>query len=222
MKKVMIAAMESGSGKTVFTCGLIRALSKRGYEVSAFKCGPDYIDPMYLKAASGNPCRNLDIFLQGQEGVRKTFGKCPEDGFAVIEAAMGYYDGLNNTDESSAYNVAHLLDVPVILLVRPGKNSLTLAAEINGLLGFRQPSKIVGVVLVGCSKKRFGDLKTVIEHECGIDVFGFMPHIPEAEFSSRHLGLFTADEMSDLSERIEVISKALEKNVDVHHICSLG
>ena len=220
MKGVMIAAMGSGSGKTIFTCGLIRAMSDRGIQVIPFKCGPDYIDPMYLKAAAKSPCRNLDVFLQTESGVRDTI-KNAGDGFAVIEAAMGYYDGLNGTDESSAYHVARLLDVPVILLVKPGKNSLTLAAEISGIINFRPDSHIVAVVFTDCSEKRYESLKSVIERECSIPVLGFLPHIREASLPSRHLGLFTAAETDDLEHRFEIIKKAMEEKVDVHYICSL-
>ncbi len=216
----MIAAMGSGSGKTIFTCGLIRVLSTRGIDAVPFKCGPDYIDPMYLRAAAKSPCRNLDVFLQTENGVRATFKKAG-DGFAVIEAAMGYYDGLNGTDESSAYHVARLLDVPVILLVRPAKNSLTLAAEISGIINFRKDSHIVAAVFTDCTKKRYESLKSVIEGECDIPVLGYLPHIREASLPSRHLGLFTAAETDDLDQRFEIIKKAMEEKVDVHYICSL-
>ncbi|MCR5098411.1 MAG: hypothetical protein K6B14_05635 [Lachnospiraceae bacterium] len=219
MKKVMIAAMESGCGKTIFTCGLIRTVMDLGYEVSSFKCGPDYIDPMYLKAAAGRPCRNLDVFLQKEAGVKKTFEK--SEGFAVVEAAMGYYDGLGGSDEASAYHVARLLDIPVILLVRPGKNSVTLAAQIKGLLSFREDNGIRAVVLTGCRRERYESLKPVIEDECGIKVAGYLSRMEEAVLPSRHLGLVTADEMNELEQRFEVIKKAMEENVDVHYICSL-
>ena len=228
MKSVMIAAMESGAGKTIFTCGLIRALMERGFSVCPFKTGPDYIDPMYLKAAAGVPCRNLDVFLQGEKGVRNSFERSreshdgdPERSVCVIESAMGYYDGLGGTDEASAYHVAHFLDTPVILLVKPEKNSLTLAAKIKGMLDFRPESGIKAVVLTRCTKKRYESLKPVIEKECAVKVAGFLPPMDEAILPSRHLGLITADETDDLKHRFEILKKAMEENVDVHYICSL-
>ena len=221
---IMIAAMESGAGKTIFTCGLIRVLSDYGYAVFPYKTGPDYIDPMYLSRAAGTPCRNLDIFLQGEDGVRRSYIKpaAGESGnYAVIESAMGYYDGVGGTDEASAYGVAGLLEVPVVLLVRPAKNSVTLAAQIKGILDFRKDSRIRCVVLTHCSAKRYETLKPLIERECGIRVAGFMPPMDEAKISSRHLGLVTADETDDLEHRFDAIKKAMEENVDVHYICSL-
>ena len=239
---IMIAAMESGIGKTLFTCGLIRVLSAYGYAVFPYKTGPDYIDPMYLSRAAGTPCRNLDIFLQGEDGVCRSYMKAfatdaaskaggsngtkgsaagEAENYAVIESAMGYYDGAGGTDEASAYGVAGLLEVPVVLLARPGKNSVTLAAQIKGILDFRKDSRIRCVVLTHCSAKRYENLKHVIERECGIRVAGFMPPMDEAKISSRHLGLVTADETDDLEHRFDAIKKAVEENVDVHYICSL-
>ena len=225
MKKIMIAAMGSGSGKTIFTCGLIVALKKQGLKVHPFKTGPDYIDPMYLSRAAGEPCRNLDIFLQGEDGVRRTFSRgCAFDDdkdIAVIEAAMGYYDGVAGTDEASAYNVARLLSASVILAVNPAGSSMTLAAQIRGMMDFRTDSHISGIVMTDCSKKYYEHLKPLIESECGLTVFGFLPHVREAEFSSRHLGLYMAGEYEDIDDRFLAISDEILENVDVQGICCL-
>lgn len=96
----MLAAMNSGSGKTVFTCGLLAALKARGLSVLSFKCGPDYIDPMFHRQVLGVPSRNLDLFLQGEAGVRRTLGRQSAE-LALIEGAMGFYDGVKGTDRAS-------------------------------------------------------------------------------------------------------------------------
>ena len=101
MKTLMISAMGSGAGKTVLSCALLMALKKRGLRLNAFKCGPDYIDPMFHTRVLGIPSRNLDLFLQGEGGVLKTLSRAEAD-FALIEGAMGYYDGLGNTHAASA------------------------------------------------------------------------------------------------------------------------
>ena len=225
IKKIMIASMGSGSGKTIFTCGLVRTLKKQGMRVHPFKSGPDYIDPMYLSRAAGEPCRNLDIFLQGEDGVRRTFLRgCATDSdedIAVIEAAMGYYDGVAGTDEASAYSIAKLFDVPVILLIKPSGSSMSLAAQIKGMMDFRPDSNISGIVMTDCSKKYYEHLKPLIESECGLTVFGFLPHVKEAEFSSRHLGLYMAGEYEDIDDRFLAISDEILENVDVQGICCL-
>ena len=93
MKRIMLSAMHSGAGKTVAVCALLSALKRRGMDVRAYKCGPDYIDPMFHARVLGVPSRNLDLFLQGEDGVRRSLKQCSGD-IAVLEGAMGYYDGV--------------------------------------------------------------------------------------------------------------------------------
>ena len=102
MRALMISAMNSGSGKTVLTCGLLTSLKARGMDVQAFKCGPDYIDPMFHSRVLGVPSRNLDLFLQGKAGVRRTFARAFGVNLALVEGAMGFYDGVKGTDQASA------------------------------------------------------------------------------------------------------------------------
>ena len=133
MKTLMIAAMHSGAGKTVTTCAILSALKQRGVHVQAFKCGPDYIDPMFHERVLNVPSRNLDLFLQGEEGVIRTLSRAEAD-LALIEGAMGYYDGLNNTTDAGAYALARLTKTPAVLAISPGGSGLTLTAgEIDDL-----------------------------------------------------------------------------------------
>ena len=127
----MIAAMHSGAGKTVTTCAILSALKQRGVHVQAFKCGPDYIDPMFHERVLNVPSRNLDLFLQGEEGVIRTLSRAEAD-LALIEGAMGYYDGLNNTTDAGAYALARLTKTPAVLAISPGGSGLTLAAQVKG------------------------------------------------------------------------------------------
>ena len=139
MRQILLTAMHSGAGKTVVTCTLLTALKNRGMDVHAFKCGPDYIDPMFHKEVLGVPSRNLDLFLQGEPGVQSTLSRNGGD-FAVLEGTMGYYDGLNATDEASTWAVAHVLHCPSILILKPQGSALTTAAQVKGLLQFREES----------------------------------------------------------------------------------
>lgn len=96
----LLTAPASGSGKTLITCGILQALVNRGLQVATFKCGPDYIDPMFHRQVLGVPSRNLDLFLQGEAGVRRTLGRQSAE-LALIEGAMGFYDGVKGTDRAS-------------------------------------------------------------------------------------------------------------------------
>ena len=221
MRRILIAAMASGSGKTVLTCALLRALQRRGISAESFKCGPDYIDPMFHRRILGVPGHNLDRFLLGAEGVRRVLNSQRAEA-AVVEGAMGYYDGVNGTTEASAWELAAEEDIPVLLAVRPGGSSLTLAAQIRGMLDFRQPNRIAGVVLTMCRPSLYERLRPVLERETGRAVLGYLPPMEEAALPSRHLGLVTADEVSDLSRRFDVIVETLEKTVDIDRLLALA
>jgi len=216
MIECLITAGSSGSGKTSVVVGLLSLLKKRGYEVGSFKCGPDYIDPMFHRAVMGVESHNLDLFLASADRVREFYQRYSAGKTAVIcEGAMGYFDGLGGiTDEASAWNVADTLDLPVIAVIDAKGASLSIAAQILGLKSLRQPHHIVGVILNKCSKMLYQRLKPVLEAETGVKLLGCLPYVEGAEFSSRHLGLYTAGEISDLNQRIEKIAEALDDSFD--------
>jgi cobyrinic acid a,c-diamide synthase len=219
----MLAAPASGSGKTVLTCALLGALKKRGYDPCAFKCGPDYIDPMFHRAVLGVDGCNLDLFLSHQETVRALYDRYRVGhGAAVVEGAMGFYDGLGGTsDQASAWHVAHTLDLPVLLVVRPRGASLTLAAQLQGLQRFRASSHIVGVLLNDCTPMLAQSLAPMLERETGLPVLGHLPHLEQAAIESRHLGLCTAGELQDLRGRMDSLAEQLERTVDWERLICL-
>ncbi|MCI9394498.1 MAG: cobyrinate a,c-diamide synthase [Oscillospiraceae bacterium] len=221
MRRLMLAAMNSGSGKTVFTCGLLAALKARGLSVLSFKCGPDYIDPMFHRQVLGVPSRNLDLFLQGEAGVRRTLGRQSAE-LALIEGAMGFYDGVKGTDRASAWDIARTADVPVVLILRPKGASLTLAAQIRGLQSFRTPSHIAGLLLNDCKPSLYAYLKPILERETGLPVVGYLPPMEEAVLESRHLGLLTAGEIENLTARFEAITRQMEQTVDIDALLALA
>ena len=216
MLQLMIAAPRSGSGKTMVTCALLHTLQRRGLDPCAFKCGPDYIDPMFHRAVLGVESRNLDLFLSDEAYVRTIFARgCRGHGAAVVEGVMGYYDGLGGTaDCASAWHIADTLDIPVLLVVRAKGASLTLAAELRGLAGFRGNSHIVGALLNECPPKLYAKLAPALEREAGVPVLGCLPPMEEARIESRHLGLRTAAELTDLARRLDAVSEALEQYLD--------
>lgn len=216
MLRLMITAAQSNSGKTAVTCGLLALLRRKGYDPCGFKCGPDYIDPMFHRSVLGISSDNLDVFLAGEDGVRSVFARgCEGHDAAVIEGVMGYYDGMTASGtKASAWHVTSLLEVPAILVVRPKGAALTLAALIRGIDQFRHPSRICGCIFNDCSEMFYRTYAPAIEAESGIPVLGYVPHMEEAGFESRHLGLMTAGEIEDLSERIDRIGARMEETID--------
>ncbi len=220
MKRIMLAAMSSGSGKTTVSCALLRAMTRRGIDAQSYKCGPDYIDPMFHRRVLGIPCENLDIFLQGEAGVLRTLS-LQEHEYAVLESAMGFYDGIGGTEEGSAWQIAALSETPVILILNPSGIGITLAAQVKGLMEFRKPNQIVGLLLNNCSDKLFAYLKPILERECTLPVLGYLPKSQENRLESRHLGLITADEVSDFDRRFDAVADELEHHADISRLLSL-
>lgn len=223
MLELMIAAPASGSGKTVLTCALLAALKRRGLNPCAFKCGPDYIDPMFHRSALGVDSHNLDLFLADEDRVRRLYRRyAAAHGAVVAEGAMGFYDGLGgSTHRASAWHVADTLELPVLLAVRPRGASLTLAAQIRGLLDFRSPSRIVGLFLNDCSPMLARSLTPMLERETGLPVLGCLPHMEDAMLESRHLGLQTAGEIEDLTARLDRVAAALDEAMDWDRLFAL-
>ena len=210
MMQFLVAAPCSGSGKTTVVCALLAALKQRGADPCAFKSGPDYIDPMFHRAVLGVESHNLDLYLSSPDTVRALYARyAAGHGAAVCEGAMGFYDGQNMTPTASAWHLADTLDLPVLLVVQPKGVSVTLAAQINGLKTFRTPSHLAGILLNDCSKKLYKLLKPMLERETGLPVLGYLPHLPDAVIESRHLGLKTAGEITDLQQKIEHLANAL-------------
>ena len=223
MIQFLLAAPRSGSGKTTMTCALLMALKRRGCAPCAFKSGPDYIDPMFHRAVLGVESRSLDLFFSAPETVRTLYAKgAAGHGAAVCEGAMGFYDGLGGvSDRASAWHLADTLDLPVLLVVEPKGQSLTLAAELNGLVNFRTPSHIAGILLNNCTARMHALLAPMLEKETGLPVLGFLPKLPEAVIGSRHLDLYTAAEVENLQQKLALLADAAEEHIDWPRLLAL-
>ena len=223
MIQFLLAAPRSGSGKTTMTCALLMALKRRGCAPCAFKSGPDYIDPMFHRAVLGVESRNLDLFFSAPETVRTLYARgAAGHGAAVCEGAMGFYDGLGGvSDRASAWHLADTLGLPVLLVVEPKGQSLTLAAELNGLKNFRTPSHIAGILLNNCTARMHALLAPMLEKETGLPVLGFLPKLPEAVIGSRHLGLYTAAEVENLQQKLALLADAAEEHIDWPRLLAL-
>ena len=221
MPRVMIAAPGSGSGKTMITCGLLELLRRAGRPIS-FKCGPDYIDPMFHKAVLGIPSRNLDLFFISEREVRgQIVRSIPQNGLGVIEGVMGFYDGVSGTtDTASAAHLARETGTPAILVVRPKGQSLSLAAMLSGFRNFAE-NTLCGVILNGIADTMYPFYRDIVQ-KSGLKVLGYLPSVPEAEIPDRHLGLVTADELKDLNYRLDLLADAAENRIDIEQILKIS
>ncbi|MBI5181149.1 MAG: cobyrinic acid a,c-diamide synthase, partial [Nitrospirae bacterium] len=144
--RIIISAAHGRSGKTTVSIGLAAALAKRGLKVQPFKKGPDYIDPSWLTAAAGNYCRNLDLFMMGQDGVRNTFLTASRSAdINIIEGNKGLYDSIDIEGENSTANIARILNSPVILVIDSARMTRGIAALVNGYKNFEPDINITGV-----------------------------------------------------------------------------
>ena len=216
MLQLVATAPQSGSGKTTAVCALLGAMAARGLTPCAFKAGPDYIDPMFHRAVLGVESHNLDLFFSTPETVRSLYARhAAGHGAAVVEGAMGYYDGLGGvSDTASAWHLADTLNLPALLVVRPKGASLTLAATLRGLLAFRTPHHIAGLLLNDCTENLYKMLRPMLERETGLPVVGYLPILPGAAIESRHLGLKTAAEIADLQARLKLLADAAQSSID--------
>ena len=201
LPRIMLAAPASGSGKTLVTCGILQALVNRGLRVASFKCGPDYIDPMFHSRVIGARSGNLDTFFTDGETTRYLFGRvASEADISVIEGVMGYFDGLGGVSEqASSSDVARTLDAPVVLVVNCRGMSLSALALIKGFVEYRKPGQIRGVILNQLPASLYPDLKERIEEELPVRVLGYVPKAEDLVLESRHLGLVLPGEIERLS-----------------------
>ncbi len=220
LPRIMLAAPASGSGKTLLTCGILMALKNRGLHTASFKCGPDYIDPLFHREVIGIPARNLDTFFTDREMTKYLFGRTAiQAEISVLEGVMGYYDGAGgNTTLASSYELACVTDTPVILIVNAKGMSLSVVAVIQGFLDYRKENQIAGVILNQISPAIYEKLRQNISQELSLPVFGYVPQCPELVIESRHLGLVMPEEIADIDHRLQRLSKLLEETLDMDGI----
>ena len=218
--RVMIAAPKSGSGKTSVTIALLENLKKRNVKVCSFKCGPDYIDPLFHKSVLGIPSFNLDTFFTDEKTTREIFEIHSSDyDFAVMEGVMGLFDGLGGIrEEGSSYHLARVTKTPVILVVDAKGACKSIIPMIAGFKAYDKEDLIKGVILNRTSESVFNIVAPLIEKELSIKALGFIPEKKDAIIPSRHLGLFTPDDEEKVRNVIEILSAEFVKNVSFDEI----
>ena len=213
----LIAAPNSGSGKTTIARGLMALFSRKGYRVQPFKCGPDYIDTKFHAAVCGRPSINLDTFMATPEHVRDLFvGYGNDADVCVVEGMMGLFDGYDR-DRGSSAEIARVLDLPVVLVADAKSAAYSMAALISGFINFRKDIRISGVIFnrVG-SARHFAMLQQVCD-DLGVECYGYLPKKAELEQGSRYLGL-------DFSEKPEskLLIDLLEEHVQWQKLLELA
>ncbi|MDY3619032.1 cobyrinate a,c-diamide synthase [Agathobaculum sp.] len=223
LPRLMIAGTHSGCGKTTVTSAVLQELVERGTVPAAFKCGPDFIDPMFHTEVIGAPSRNLDLFLCDGDTVRYLLAKHAENApLAVMEGVMGYYDGVaGTTARASSCDLAVETGTPTVLVLQVKGMSLSAAAALRGFLDFA-PNTMQGVILNGVSGGMYGFYREIIEQNTGLRVYGYLPQDDAAAISSRHLGLITAAEVRDLRGRLRRLAELAAQCIDLEGLQSLA
>ena len=231
--RLMLAAPSSGSGKTLVTCGLLRLLQRKNLRPAAFKCGPDYIDPMFHRQVLGVPSRNLDTFFSpsdspvsgntAKETMARACRRCGAD-IAVIEGVMGYYDGTGvSGTEASSCQLDRQTETPVVLVVNARGMSRSITPMLKGFADYEKENRrIRGVILNRVSSSMFPMMKKWIEEDTDIKVIGYVPNDDTLSWGSRHLGLLQPEEVADLQDQINHLADVLEKTVDLRALLQLA
>ena len=231
--RFMVAASSSGSGKTLITCGLLHLLKRENFRPAAFKCGPDYIDPMFHRQVLGIPSRNLDTFFSPADSAvsgnsvqeimaRAVMGSKAD--ISVIEGVMGYFDGTGvSGTEGSSCDLAQQTGTPVILVVSAKGMSRSIVPLLKGFAEYeRGNGRIRGVILNRVSSGSFTAMKKWIEEDTPLKVVGYVPQDDSLRWESRHLGLMQPSEMADLQGQIDHIADVLAETIDLKALLEIA
>jgi cobyrinic acid a,c-diamide synthase len=224
MSRLLVSAAHKSSGKTTVTVGLCAALSSQGMVVQPFKKGPDYIDPMWLAQASGRDCFNLDSYLMTPEQITACFTRqAVGSDISIVEGNKGLYDGLALDGSNSNAALAHLLDLPVVLVLDARGMTRGIAPLILGYQAFDSRIRIAGVILNQLGGARHeSKLRAVIEHYTNVRVLGAIGHDPRLAVAERHLGLMPNHELDDAAQRVRTIGNLVASQVDLAGILQLA
>lgn len=220
MSGFMIAAPHSGSGKTVMTLGILRALNMRGFAVASAKAGPDYIDPAFHAVATGKPCINLDPWAMRDRLILQLAGSQGRGNLLVVEAMMGLFDGAID-DTGSAADLASLLGLPIVFVVDVSRMGQSVAALVAGYQNHRPDISVAGLILnrVGSARHRHM-LERALE-PLNIPILGIVPGDRALSLPSRHLGLVQASEKQGLESFVAGAAGLVEAHCDLEQMTSM-
>lgn len=221
--RVIVAGEETGCGKSTVALALMGALRSTGSAVQGFKTGPDYIDPSYYRAVTARPGRNLDLWMLSAEAVLELFvhnGGSAD--VAVIEGAMGLFDGAYPDDKGSTAHLAKVLRAPVLLVLDAWRSSSSLGAKALGFRAFDPAVQIHGVILNGIAGEAHERSAREAVKRAGLPVVGVIPTVPELRLPERHLGLIPFQEGSVSEARCRQIVERLGQHLDLPHILRIA
>lgn len=224
MAHLLIAATHKSSGKTTVTTGLAAALARRGMTVQPFKKGPDYIDPMWLGRAAGNPCINLDFHCMQEAEIVAAF--CRRDAAAdisIVETNKGLFDGVDVEGRDSNAALAALLGAPVVLVIDTLGMTRGIAPLVLGYVNFDPAIHIAGVILNKVGGPRHeGKLRAALEFYTDLPVLGALGRDRALEIPERHLGLVPANEAGEANRTINRLAEAVAGGVDLDRIVEIA
>lgn len=209
ISQFLIAAPASGTGKTTVSRGLMAFLTRKGFMVQPFKCGPDYIDTKFHERVCKRPSYNLDSFMASKVHLREVYyGHAQDADVCVVEGMMGLFDGYDR-DRGSCSEVARILQLPVILVVNAQSAAYSLTALISGFLHFKRDVKIVGVIFNNVSSQKHKQMLWNVCEDLHVPCFGYIPKRPELMQQSRYLGLDFSEMSGD-----DGLADLIEEHVD--------
>jgi cobyrinic acid a,c-diamide synthase len=223
--RLVIAAPHGRSGKSTITLGIIGALkAKHGLAVQPYKKGPDFIDPSWLSWMAERPCCNLDLYFSPPQQIRTLFDRaCADADIAVVEGAMGLYDGLDVEGSDSTAAIARTINAPVILVVDCTRMTRSAAALVKGFQNFETGVDIAGVILNKVARPRHENiLRQSIEQYTGIPVIGAVPKIKNIHIADRHLGLVLAQEVQGLDNLRNCLTETASQYIDLEALLAIA
>lgn len=220
MRRIMIAGTSSGCGKTTVVCAILQALVDRGLRVASFKCGPDYIDPLFHESVIGADSHNLDGYFCDAGMLRRllTDNSAGAD-ISVVEGVMGFYDGISGKASSHALSLD--IDCPSVIVIDCKGMSTSIGAVMSGFLNFRRPNKIAGFIFNRLPAQLIPEVKSLCA-EFGTEFFGYFPKCPEAALESRKLGLVTPDGVEDLRRKTQLLSEKAEQFINIDRLLEIA
>ncbi len=211
----VISSPSTGSGKTTLSLLISCWAFSKGKKIQTFKVGPDYLDQQQLSSIGQPICRNLDIFLSGEEWVQQCFFKHSlKYEFSLIEGAMGLFDGLGSTTYSSTANVAKLLNVPIIFIVDARGQVASLLATVRGFRDFDNDLSIAGIIFNNVNSDRHKKLIEEVFKNEDIEIIGFLPSDSKITLNKANLGLISPfDNGKEID--VEYFASFAERNLDI-------
>ena len=217
-KGLILSAPNSGSGKTVITLGILRALKNRSIDIISAKSGPDYIDPKFHALASQSECFNLDAWAMSKERLTSI---ASQKNYLIIEGAMGLFDGALPDAKGSTAHLGKILKLPIILIIDTSKTSQSIAAIAQGFINFDHQLKIDGVILNKVGSEKHERILRKSLSDINIPVLGCVFKDQQLRLPSRHLGLVQAQEQSGLNKFIDNAAKTMEHSIDLDSLIDI-